>query len=51
MAVSPDNTVAAIATLAMVFGNLAVASAAPHVGDGSNLDNMSSLPSYNVAGG
>ena len=42
---------AAIAALALVFGNLAVASAAPHIGDGSNLDNMSSLPSYNFAGG
>jgi len=35
----------------MVFGNLAVANAAPHIGDGSNLDNMSSMPSYDVAGG
>jgi len=42
---------AAITALAMVFGNLAVASAAPNIGDGSNLDNMSSLPSYNFAGG
>ena len=42
---------AAIAALAMVFGNLAVASAASHIGDGSNLDNMSSLPAYNSSGG
>jgi len=38
---------AAIAALEMVFGNLAVAIAAPHIGDGSNLDNMSSLLFYN----
>jgi len=43
---------AAIAALAMVFGNLAVASAAPHVGIGWNVDNMSSLPNYsNFSGG
>jgi hypothetical protein len=37
---------AAIAALAIGFGNLAVASAAPHIGDGFNLDKMSSLPNY-----
>ena len=42
---------AAIAPLAMVVGNLAGASTAPHIGNGSNLDNMSSLPSYNFSGG
>jgi len=42
---------AAIAALAMGFGNLAVASAAPHLGDGFNLDNTSSLPNYNFSGG
>jgi len=42
---------ASIAALAMVFGNLAVASAAPHIGDSFNLGNVSSLPNYNFSGG
>ena len=41
----------AMAALPMVLSNLAVASAAPHIGDGFNLVNMLSLPSYNFAGG
>jgi hypothetical protein len=42
---------AAIAALAMVFGNLAVASAAPQVGDGTTLDKQSTVLWYSVAGG
>ena len=42
---------AAIAALAIVFGSLAVANAAPHIGNGCNSDDMSSLPSYNFSGG
>jgi len=42
---------ASIAALAIVFGDLAVASAAPHIGDSFNSGNVSSLPNYNFSGG
>jgi hypothetical protein len=42
---------AAIATLAVAFANLAAASAAPYVGDGTTLDKQSSVLQYNTAGG
>jgi len=42
---------AAIAALAVAFGNLAAASAAPRIGDGSTLDKQSSVLWYSVAGG
>jgi hypothetical protein len=42
---------AAIAILAVAFGNLAAASAAPRVGDGSTLDKQSVVLFYSVAGG
>jgi len=41
---------AAIATLAVTFGSLAAASAAPSLGDGSNMT-VPSTPIYSVAGG
>lgn len=42
---------AAIATLAVAFGNLAAASAAPQVGDGTTLDKQSTVMLYSVPGG
>lgn len=42
---------AAIAALAVAFGNLAAATAAPHIGDGTTLDTQSTVLSYSVAGG
>ncbi len=42
---------AAIATLAVAFGNLAAASAAPHIGDGTTLDKQSTVMLYGVGGG
>jgi len=42
---------AAIAALAVAFGNLAAANAAPHVGDGTTLDKQSTVLWYSVAGG
>jgi len=42
---------AAIAALAVVFANLAAATAAPHIGDGKTLDQQSTLLQYSVAGG
>jgi len=43
---------AAIATLAVTFGSLAAASAAPSLGDGSNMRSVpTTTPGYSVAGG
>jgi ABC-type oligopeptide transport system substrate-binding subunit len=41
----------ALATLAVMFGSLAVASAAPRVGDGSSLTTQGSPYVYDTAGG
>jgi hypothetical protein len=43
---------AAIATLAVAFGNLAAASAAPpHVGDGTDLDKRGTVLFYGIGAG
>ncbi len=42
---------AVFATLAVAFGNLAAASAAPHVGDGNNLDKQGTVLFYGVGAG
>jgi hypothetical protein len=42
---------AAIAALVVAFGNLAAATAAPHIGDGTMLDKQSTVLWYSVAGG
>jgi hypothetical protein len=42
---------AAVATLAVAFGNLAAAGAAPHVGDGNTLDKQSTVLLYGVGAG
>jgi len=42
---------AAIAALAVAFGNLAAATAAPSIGDGTTLDKQSTVLWYSVAGG
>jgi hypothetical protein len=42
---------AAIATLAVAFANLAAASEAPHIGDGTALDKQSTVLFYGVGGG
>jgi hypothetical protein len=42
---------AAIASLAVAFGNLAAASAAPYVGDGNNLDKQGTVLFYGVGAG
>ena len=56
MAKSEDATMrnilgAAIAALAVLCGNLAAASAAPLVGDGTTLDKQSTILTYSTAGG
>jgi len=42
---------ATIAALAVAFGNLAAATAAPHIGDGRSLDKEATVLWYSVAGG
>jgi len=42
---------AATAALAVLCGNLAAASAPPHLGDGTTLDKQPTILTYSVAGG